>query len=276
MSYWYIRVSAAGTELAAVEKTVELESYNTATDSATNGKNYLVPVSGGNVTKPTPDAYQVLGSPTLDKSVPSIVYPLLDKIVSILQDARAAEVNVSRDAKFLAGITYSGETWACDTTSVGSVATKGQELIESSADTARVITGATQANPVVVSFTGAAFQEDDRVEITGVVGMTSINGNFVANIVAAGQISLSGVDGTGYAAWLSGGEIRIRPEYTSVSGTIKKFDYAGFVTLRKGMVHYSNLVRRKAQVHKNAIRALNTAAGITAYNITLGWPTNVY
>lgn len=77
--------------------------------------------------------------------------------------------------------------------------------------TAQNITGATQANPVVVTYDGPdTYVNGDRVVITGVVGMTQLNNRefTVANVNAgANTLELSGVDGTGYDAYVSGGQI---------------------------------------------------------------------
>tara|TARA_R110000764_G_C11029370_1_gene385292 strand:- start:7348 stop:10386 length:3039 start_codon:yes stop_codon:yes gene_type:complete len=75
----------------------------------------------------------------------------------------------------------------------------------------KTITGATAANPVVVSSTAHGLSNGDEVYITGVAGMTQLNGrNFKLTAVAANSfalIDLNGVavDGTGYTAYTSGG-----------------------------------------------------------------------
>jgi len=68
------------------------------------------------------------------------------------------------------------------------------------------ITGATQANPVVVTATAHGYANGDAVYIKDVVGMTELNGRpFVVANVTANTFELSGVDGTGYTAYTSGG-----------------------------------------------------------------------
>jgi len=78
------------------------------------------------------------------------------------------------------------------------------------------ITGVTQANPAVVSYTGGTgLREGDAITINDVVGMTELNGNnyLVSNLdTGAGTFELqntSGVDidSTGYTAYSSGGEV---------------------------------------------------------------------
>ena len=75
------------------------------------------------------------------------------------------------------------------------------------------ITGATKTNPVVITYSGAdIFANGDEVSISGVVGMTEINDlEFtVAGLNAgANTFQLSGVDGTGYTAYSSGGTVAL-------------------------------------------------------------------
>lgn len=74
------------------------------------------------------------------------------------------------------------------------------------------ITGVTQANPAVVTVANT-YNVGDWVYITGVVGMTELNGRyFKISARAAGSITLADVNGvavnsTGYGAWTSGGTV---------------------------------------------------------------------
>jgi hypothetical protein len=73
-------------------------------------------------------------------------------------------------------------------------------------ETAKNITGATAANPCVITSNGHGFANGDSVYITGVTGMTQLNGRFftVAN-QAANTFELSGVDSSAYTAYAAGG-----------------------------------------------------------------------
>lgn len=72
--------------------------------------------------------------------------------------------------------------------------------------TVKAITGATQANPCVITATAHGFSNGDEVEISGVLGMTQLNGKrFVVANVATNTFELLGVDSTGYTAYISGG-----------------------------------------------------------------------
>lgn len=86
------------------------------------------------------------------------------------------------------------------------------------------ITGATQANPVVVTYSGADnYANNDEVYIDGVVGMTELNGRFfrVANVNTGSNtfelqdLSGNNIDGTGYTAYTSDGTIAEIYEVTS-------------------------------------------------------------
>ena len=73
-------------------------------------------------------------------------------------------------------------------------------------ETAQTIISASQANPVNVGITAHPFNDGDQVFIIGVVGMTELNGKyFTVDNSTINAFDLLGVDGTGYAAWTSGG-----------------------------------------------------------------------
>lgn len=76
----------------------------------------------------------------------------------------------------------------------------------------QAITGITQANPAVVTYSGADnFSNGDRVYIDNVLGMTQVNSQLytVANVNAgANTFELSGVNSTAYTAYVSGGTIQ--------------------------------------------------------------------
>lgn len=71
------------------------------------------------------------------------------------------------------------------------------------------ISGATKANPVVITSNGHGFTNGDRVRITGVSGMTQLN-NKIYTVASASTntFQLSGVNGTGYSTYSSSGTIR--------------------------------------------------------------------
>lgn len=78
----------------------------------------------------------------------------------------------------------------------------GAPIIEKTA----TITGATQANPVVITAVNT-FVNGEVIRISAVLGMTELNEQeyTVANATGT-DFELSGIDGTGYTAYISGGD----------------------------------------------------------------------
>jgi len=97
------------------------------------------------------------------------------------------------------------------------------------------ITGATQADPVVISSTAHGFSDGDQVRITGVVGMTELNVRFFtvrnpnANDFELEDLFGNTVDGTGFTAYSSGGAatsvFTVASPYTA--DQLYKFQWAG-------------------------------------------------
>lgn len=78
-----------------------------------------------------------------------------------------------------------------------------------STGTSKTITGATKANPVVITSNGHGFSNGDVVWISGVNGMTQINNKaFVVASKTTNTFRLSGVNGSSYNSYSSGGIIR--------------------------------------------------------------------
>lgn len=78
-------------------------------------------------------------------------------------------------------------------------------------ETALAITAATQANPCVATVPGHSYLVGDWVYLTGIVGMTQLNGRYFSiSAVAGDNITLAdlngvAIDSTGYGAYVSGG-----------------------------------------------------------------------
>jgi Flp pilus assembly protein TadG len=71
----------------------------------------------------------------------------------------------------------------------------------------KVITAATKTNPVVVTADAHGFSNGDIVYITGVSGMTQLNNReFTVSNKTTNTFRLSGVNGTGYSTYASGGD----------------------------------------------------------------------
>ena len=87
-------------------------------------------------------------------------------------------------------------------------------------DADKTITAATKANPVVVTSAAHGFANDDVVAIRDVVGMVELNGRkFTVKNKTTDTFELSGVDGSAYTSYTSGGKVG---KVTTVG---KEFDY---------------------------------------------------
>lgn len=79
--------------------------------------------------------------------------------------------------------------------------------IELLGDKSFSITGATQANPVVITVASTLeFETGDSVEFSSVGGMVELNGNtYTITVLDGTTFSLDATDGTGFTAYTSGG-----------------------------------------------------------------------
>ena len=84
----------------------------------------------------------------------------------------------------------------------------------------KTITGATQADPVVITSNAHGYSNGDRVYITEVVGMTQLNNReFTVANKTTNTFELSGVDGSGFDSYTSGGKsgkiVEVTTTYTA-------------------------------------------------------------
>lgn len=104
-----------------------------------------------------------------------------------------------------------------------------------SLDDPKAITGATRANPVVLSVPGHGFTNGDSVDVSGVSGMSELNGNrYTVAGAATDTFALSGTDGTAYTAYAAGGQVR--KAVGSVSG-LDHLDGETVTVVADGAVH---------------------------------------
>jgi len=98
--------------------------------------------------------------------------------------------------------------------------------LQGSGGSAATVSGATQANPVVVTTSAAhGFGDGQKVTITDVVGMTELNGNsYFVDTLTLDTFALysdagltSTVDGTAYTAYVSGGSAAPAPASDAVT-----------------------------------------------------------
>jgi hypothetical protein len=98
--------------------------------------------------------------------------------------------------------------------------------METTRAAAKTITGITAASPPVVSSSSHGYTAGQIVYISGVVGMTQVNGRaFVVGTAAAGTFELKGVDGTSWTAYASAGSAYlITPTSVGQASKIGGFD----------------------------------------------------
>lgn len=88
---------------------------------------------------------------------------------------------------------------------------------------AKTIIGATQANPCVVQTSAAhSYSIDDVVYISGISGMTQLNGRYlrITALPAADTFTLGNVNSTAYGAWTAGGTAeRVSVTFTGATPT---------------------------------------------------------
>jgi hypothetical protein len=96
------------------------------------------------------------------------------------------------------------------------------------------ISGATQANPVVITTSAShGYENGDTVDISAVVGMTEINGrNFTVANKTATTFELQGEDGTAHTAYTSGGDSQRNNGWTNLSYN-KQFYHTNSIWYRK-------------------------------------------
>lgn len=71
------------------------------------------------------------------------------------------------------------------------------------------ITGATNANPCVITVPSGSVSKGDVFSIASVGGMTELNStSYIASAVSGGSVTLYGINATGYGTYTSGGYIQ--------------------------------------------------------------------
>ncbi len=119
---------------------------------------------------------------------------------------------------------------------------------------ARTITGATRANPVVITSAAHGLQNGDGVYITGVNGMTQINNRrFVVAGRTTNTFQLQGVNGSGYNNYTSGGTARqCQTSQCEIVVTANNHGFANndhaFITGVNGMTQINNAANATWQV----------------------------
>jgi len=101
-----------------------------------------------------------------------------------------------------------------------------------------VIAGATTANPVVVTSQAHGFSDGNVVYISGVAGMTDLNGSTYTVAGATDDtFELEDVNGEGFGAWTAGGLARLRVDGTSYDAYVSDGNVREAVTVLTGIEH---------------------------------------
>ena len=149
----------------------------------------------------------------------------------------------------------------------GEVTTHTFELFDITKNAA-TISAATAANPVVITAANHGLSNTDAIGIFDVAGMTQLNGNgyTVAN-ATTNTFQLSGVNGTGYSTYTSGGSIRAAinsSDFTTYGGEVRER-----TTTITGLDHLEG-----QSVQILAEGAAHAAKTVTAGAITLDRPSS--
>lgn len=157
-----------------------------------------------------------------------LVGPSPDGVITAFQlSARYGAGDAEVYSKPLAYLKASSETIQIGTVTVPSTQytlDTSTGIVTFDANVAGVITGATQANPVVLSVAnGNSFTVGESVHVDSVGGMTELNGNrYVIEAKSASSITIT-VDGTGFTAYTSGGNANTLPQTGEALGGAVEF-----------------------------------------------------
>jgi hypothetical protein len=121
---------------------------------------------------------------------------------------------------------------------VADSATNTFSLVPDKSPITASITGATQANPVVITATSHGLTDGEVIYIQDVAGMVEINGlTFTVANKTDDTFELSGINGTGYTAYTSGGTIRHAEDGTAHTAYISGGTVREAVTTISGLSH---------------------------------------
>lgn len=119
------------------------------------------------------------------------------------------------------------------------------------------ITGATSANPVVITANAHGLSNGDRVFISGVGGMTEINNlEFTVAGATTNTFELSGIDGSAYTAYTSGGTVGKIVEVTTTYSVTDIFE-----------INYAQSADVLYLAHKNHEPAKLTRTTATSFSL---------
>jgi hypothetical protein len=145
---------------------------------------------------------------------------------------------------------------------------------------AKTITGATQADPVVLTAVGHGLSDGQMIHVAGVVGMAELNGNdYYVDVLTADTLALyadsgltTAVDGTGYTAYTSGGTetpIEVADDTAMTSSSTGAYQYSFTDTVGIAYTAYVEFVYAGATYHFEVdlpARSAATAGMVLSYS----------
>ena len=141
------------------------------------------------------------------------------------------------------------------------------------------ITGATAANPVVITSVGHNLRNGETIIISDVVGMTELNNNpYTISNLTADTYELTGIDGTSFTAYTSGGITSVVDKFYNkylynapIEETVK-FNWDGLVILAKGRLASASNITRTGVGDYSIV--FNTPYLLDNYTISVTLDTN--
>jgi hypothetical protein len=139
----------------------------------------------------------------------------------------------------------------------------------------QAITAITAADPPVVTSTTHGYADGDIVTITGVVGMTELNGKtFIINVLTANTFELFDTDATGYGTYVSGGALSVgdynafcdSTSFSQTGGTATEIDTTTICSTRRENVLGLSDVGTAQLDYNFAHRTSTVQLGIEAAN----------
>jgi Flp pilus assembly protein TadG len=134
----------------------------------------------------------------------------------------------------------------------------------------KAITGATRANPVVITAPGHGFANGDTIYVTSVSGMTNLNNKpFTVTNATTNTFALYGVNGTAYTAYTGGGTAWCTTpgcqyyNFTSAASTTNTFQVSTCVTERTTDAYNDNPPSTTALGRNYPSAATNPCLGAT-------------
>lgn len=116
------------------------------------------------------------------------------------------------------GVAIRSADWAVDTTT-------GIVSFAADVTTGVAITAVSKANPCVITYASAPpFVSGQAVHLSNFSGMTQLNGLRSLVTVAGNNVTLTGINSSGFGVWTSGGTLHTRPQTGEVVTAGTEFD----------------------------------------------------